>query len=61
MSLEGHDVVDSEIATVVLNGVFFYSSDETGTSKDPYIVITYTEAPVADATFYEPLMMGVIE
>lgn len=61
MGLEGHDVVDSAVVPEAISGVFFSSSEETGTGQDPYIVVTYTEAPVADTTFYEPLQFGVVD
>lgn len=42
--LEGHDLEDTNFASPVAynhSGVIFLSSDNTGTSSDPYIAVTY--------------------
>ena len=47
---EGHDCVDSPIANGTSDAFTFYSSEESGTSKDPKLVVTY----IAYSTIYLP-------
>jgi hypothetical protein len=49
---EGHDVADHQIATNKDNYVLFYSSAYTGTSRDPYLNITYTVPEVIPPDTY---------
>ena len=37
-----NDVDDSEPANATYLGIYFYGSTETGTTKDPYLSVTYT-------------------
>lgn len=39
---EGHDVLDSKITTDTSSTAFFYASENTGTSNDPYLSVTYS-------------------
>jgi hypothetical protein len=39
---EGHDFINSKIATGMSNYVGFSSADQTGTSQDPKLEVTYT-------------------
>jgi hypothetical protein len=41
---EGHDVENEQIANNTSDYVWFYPSDQTGTTKDPKLVVTYTVA-----------------
>lgn len=57
---EGHDAEDSKIdtppaATAYIDSIVFSTSEETGTSQDPYLSVTYTgcAAAATDPSFWE--------
>ncbi len=53
---EGHDATNNQVAEDVVSGVTWYTSEQTGTSNDPYMDITYT-AP-ATAVFGPSFSVG---
>lgn len=44
---EGHDVTDAVVLNGAYSGVAYYASEQTGTSQDPYLAVTYTASASA--------------
>lgn len=57
---EGHDILNSSVNLGSRNGLYIYFSEQTGTSQDPYLEITYTcDSSVAPAASENVIITAV--